>query len=109
MPNLKRPEGLYIRRGRWNKLCVECKRNIVRENITKELELVLCNNCVDVFTGKCIKRKIGCRFYKIMSICNRCKKRFESKIDGRVYCYECKPERNGDKNETIFLQDKEKL
>ena len=95
MPNLKRPKGLFIRKGRWNKLCVQCKRRIVRENITKDLELILCHSCNDIYNGNFIKRKLGVRFYKIVSVCPQCGEKFESKINGRIYCYTCKPERNG--------------
>lgn len=97
MPNLKRPKGLIIKRGRWNKLCIECKRRVVRENITKDLETSLCQSCVDMITGKKIKEHLGCKFYKIKPFCHKCRQRFDSDNLARMYCYECRPKIVGDK------------
>lgn len=91
MPNLKRPNGLVIKKGRWNKMCTECKRKIVKENITKELLFVICDECKNIFNGKCQKRTLDCKYYKIVTTCQNCRNKFESKINGRLYCYECKP------------------
>ena len=91
MPNLKRPDGLIIKKGRWNKMCTECKRKIVKEDIKRDVELMVCDPCKTIFNGRCQKSKLDCRYYKIMTICQNCRKRFESKINGRLYCYECRP------------------
>ena len=87
MPNLKKPYGLYIKKGKWNRFCTDCKRRIVRENITEKIEVVLCEKCKDVYVGKRLKGRLG---YKIRIKCRRCNTIFDSKSMLAFYCDSCR-------------------
>ena len=90
MPNLKRPEGLVIKKGRWNKLCIDCKHKIVKDDIIENVLAVLCPPCKDVFIGKKFKAILGCKKYKIRPVCRKCGERFDSNVSIRAYCDNCK-------------------
>ena len=94
MPNLKKPIGLFLKKGIWNKLCTSCKRYMVRNKITKDLEIFLCFKCKQLFVKK--RKKVNnIKPYKIFPICRGCGNRFEAKTFGRMYCDECRPNNGG--------------
>lgn len=97
MPNLKKPKGLFLKKGIWNKLCTSCKRYIVRNNITKDVVIFLCFKCRYLLSGK-RKKKLNCKPYKIMAICVGCLHQFKAKTFGKIYCGDCRPNHQGDKN-----------
>lgn len=99
MPNLKKPEGLYLKRGIWTKLCISCKRYIVRHNLNTidNLKIFLCFKCSEVIANKRKRKEDYIKPYKIVNKCPLCKKKYEAKMFGRIYCYKCKPD-TGEKN-----------
>lgn len=94
MPNLRKPIGLFLKKGVWNKLCVSCKRYMIRNNVIRDVEIFLCFKCKQLFLGK--KKKIkNVRPYKIFPICSGCGTRFEAETCGRRYCDKCRPNPKG--------------
>lgn len=91
MPNLKKPDGLVLKKGMWNKLCISCKRGVIRNKIIADLEIFLCYKCCSILSNKKGKKCNNDKPYKIRPVCYGCNKRFEADNLGRKYCYDCRP------------------